>query len=304
MDPGDGLFFAGPISTTQPGGVLFSQMATADEEPTSALLVEGYDAPPVGVGSSYLATLIGWDELVPGTTSHRLTNWVGTNGITVLGGGFIMQPGPDLACASETIAAAGARVGQAWLVAVGAGSELTICDGSAQPPTLLALDLLTWESGPTVGYTLARVATFPGTGSIEAVAMASIVNGAWILATRGGQPQLDLLRVDAGGTLQASASAPETPQGNVVQAALAPIQDGLLVAVVEDAAPAVVTVELRDSSGVVRGQATIAAQGPVASLSLLESKDGTAALIAWTTATSAPGGAVVQIARIGCEGGS
>jgi hypothetical protein len=303
---GSGLWFATGLSTSAPTSILFNHVAGLEQQPSAAMVLPGYDTPPVAGNIGYVASLAAWDERDINSGVHALKYTVGVDTEWALGA-TASHGKPDLACASERIAAAGARAGSSWLIAAGSGSELQSCTtgASAGAPTSLAIDRITWGAKDKVDWTVHRVASIAGAGAIKQIEMTAALGGAWVAVRRAGKAEVELYRLDPNGELEVSAHAPKKPLETVAHVALAPIMDdGLLVALVDSGRPTEVAVELRDREGVLRASTTVGASGAVGSLALLEAQDGSNVLLAWTTAASSSNAAKLQIARLGCEGGS
>jgi hypothetical protein len=292
----DGLSYSGGLSATSPQELLPLPVAALTSDPEAVLMVRGHDTPPVAPNSGYVAMLAAWDSVDPASGTHSLGYGIGTGVNPLLG--LVSRPDEaDLACADGRISAAAVRAGTSWLVVTSSGSGLARCDLATpvHAPTSLAVDRLVWSSPDTVDWTLERTANIDGDDLIERVRMIATADGGLALVQRGGRA--DLLRVDAEGSMSEAGTLAPSEGASIVLSEIVALSASVLLAHVDQGAPQRILLELRDQADVVRANATIEADGPIDSLSVLGSKDDGAALIAWATSTGR-----MQVARVGCAG--
>lgn len=290
-NPTDGIFFVNVTSATSPDGIVPLDLAPGADDPRAVFVVRGYDAPPRAFNQGYLASLVAWDAALAGG-GHALRYAVSASGVDVLQGAVSRPNDADLACASAPVTAAAARVGDAWLVAASSGSDLAHCDGTAGPPTSLAIDHVAWSDPGTVDWTVDRADTRAGAKPIADVAMIAEGDGAWIAVARAGAP-LELARLGATGRLGPPVSLPF----GATSTSLAKLGDAVLVS---GAGAKAIDLALRDRHGAPLDVAHLEATGEVASVATMDAPDGSATLIAWTTdSPTSP----LYAARVHCRGG-
>jgi hypothetical protein len=294
-----GLLFSTPMSATSPG--VYEGLPVAPDPIVSApkALVRGYDTPPIAYNLGYFAMLAVWDAEDPSTHAHSLELGVDTSGADILSGLVSRPDEPNLACADRPIPVAAARVGKSWIVVAGAGAPFQSCDASsAGAPTSLVVDRMAWGPVDSLDWTLDRTDTKLGKKPIEWLKMATTHGGALVLVSRAGDAAPTLVPVSPEGKLGDAIPTDAPPDGRVSDAALGALDDGSLVAYVDEAATGKVRVEARDRDGKVRARGELSAGGAVSDLTTLVSKDGTRAIFAWTATDGA--GTHVEAARIDC----
>lgn len=294
----DGLAFANALSATSPQTLLPLEVAPIDEDPAAVALVRGHDSPPVAANVGYVAMLAMWDTIDAASGAHALKLAIDTGDDPLFG--LTWRPDDvDLACAGDRIAAAAVRSGSSWLVLAASSTDLIKCSDAVSPPpaTSLALDRVDWGSPDTVDWSLNRADQTLGKVPVERIRMIPLLEGALGLVQRGGGA--DLVRVEASGKMHAAGKLAPVDGSRILLSEIVALSDGILLAHVDEGAPGRVHLELRDDDDAVRASAVIEAGGPIESLSSLQAKAGDTALLGWATIDGR-----LQLARVGCEGGS